>query len=472
MTPRSKEQMRELVPGWEPGEDPDSCGVVHARTAEDVVEIVTKARGSGVRLRARSSAAPHSTVGAGDTEAVVVDLSELRAIQRIDRRNRVLLIEPGVTFDKLVVPLAAAGLQAALPLCPRPGKSALAAWLDREATIVPRRQWDISDPLLCVDAVLGTGDRLRTGSAAGPGTLEEQWAAGEAQKGPMGPGHADWMRLFQAAEGAMGMVVWASVKAEVLPSIETAWVAGADTLAPLVEITYRVLRRNAVDICFLVDRPTLTDLLAVDADRRPSVERSVSAWNLVMSTAGLEILAQRRHDLSVDIVRTEVRAAGARLVDPPPGGRDRLLHILRRPSEGMYWRDRRAGAHRRLYFQTTLDRAGQFVDLAHATVADEGFDRSCLGVYVQPQLAGRQCTVEFLLCHALDEEAASRARSVATALAGRAAAAGAFFSRPLPDVPVPGLVTDATGDFLTRVKAMFDPQCVFSPGALGIGGTD
>jgi hypothetical protein len=42
---------------------------------------------------------------------------------------------------------------------------------------MPKYHWDIGDPLACVEVIFGTGDMFRTGAAAGPGSLEEQWAA-------------------------------------------------------------------------------------------------------------------------------------------------------------------------------------------------------------------------------------------------------------------------------------------------------
>jgi len=55
-----------------------------------------------------SSAGPHSH---GDTVpsvggAVIVELSAMKRIVRVDRRNRIAMVEPGVTFDELSPALA------------------------------------------------------------------------------------------------------------------------------------------------------------------------------------------------------------------------------------------------------------------------------------------------------------------------------------------------------------------------------
>jgi FAD/FMN-containing dehydrogenase len=73
-----------------------------------------------------SSGPPHFH---GDTvpsapETTIVDLSRMKAIKRIDRRNRIALIEPGVTYSELEPALAEQGLRITRPLMPRTNKSA------------------------------------------------------------------------------------------------------------------------------------------------------------------------------------------------------------------------------------------------------------------------------------------------------------------------------------------------------------
>ena len=50
----------------------------------------------------------------------------------------------------------------------------------------------------------GNGEEFRTGQAAGPGTIEEQWTVGGKQKSPYGPGTASFHRIIQGAQGTMG----------------------------------------------------------------------------------------------------------------------------------------------------------------------------------------------------------------------------------------------------------------------------
>jgi FAD/FMN-containing dehydrogenase len=450
----------------------DVLGVARPRRVEDIAALVRWARDARVPLHTSSSRAPHhsSRSAGGPGGGIAVDVSEMRAVRRVDRRNRVALFEAGVTFEELVPALEAAGLRAATPLCPRPGKSVLAAYLEREPTIMPKYQWDHSDPLLCLELVFGTGDIFRTGSAAGPGTIEQQWSAGDAQKSPMGPGYADWMRLVQGAQGTIGIATWCSAKAEILPERESVIVAGAATLSPLVAATYKLLRRGAVDVCLLLDARAFTDLVG-DARARQfqGARPQPAAWNLIVTVSGLQTLAQRRHDLHKRWVEDELKEAGAHRCDPPPGGAQALLATLRRPSVGTHWRDRRAGSSESVFFQTTLDRVSRFCELFGELAQSAGVESERIGTYVQPQLGGRTAHVEFVLACAPGER--EQTARVAAQVAEPLAAEGAFFSRPYGAwAGVAFARSPASARLLGKVKSIFDPDGILAPGRMGIGG--
>jgi len=75
--------------------------VVQPRNADDVQKIVTWANQTKTPMVPVSSGEPHFR---GDTvpsvpEAVIIDLRRMDNIIRIDRRNRMVLIEPGVTLS-------------------------------------------------------------------------------------------------------------------------------------------------------------------------------------------------------------------------------------------------------------------------------------------------------------------------------------------------------------------------------------
>ncbi|HEX7475821.1 MAG TPA: FAD-binding protein, partial [Dehalococcoidales bacterium] len=125
--------------------------IVKPQTAAQISKIVNLAKKTRTALVPVSSGAPHFR---GDTVpgiggAVIVDLSEMQKILHIDRKNRVVMFEPGVTFSSLAAEVGKAGLRLNMPLLPRSSKSVVGSLLEREPVQMPVYHWDIADPLAC-----------------------------------------------------------------------------------------------------------------------------------------------------------------------------------------------------------------------------------------------------------------------------------------------------------------------------------
>lgn len=401
----------------------------------------------------------------------MVDLSSMKQVIQTNRRNRVTLVEAGVTFEELVPVAHQNGLRPLLPLMPRSGKSMLASYLDREPTIYPKYQWDFADPLLCIEVVYGTGDLFRTGSAAGPGTIEEQWRSKDFQKSPLGPGQGDWVKLVQGAQGGIGIATWCSAKCEVLPRRERLFVAGADRIEPLVEASYRQLHRKLTDIHFLLDRRALASLVARNPDDLERAAAAACAWNLVYSVSGIEYFPEEREAYLAREAEKEVRAQGARLADPPLVSEAELLEALLHPDGSVHWRDRVRGAHRSVYFLTTMDEAGHLDAVFDGLAQRADIDGGRVLRYLQPLIGGRACHLEFVV--AADPEDATDLEKVdafCAQVARPLIEAGAFFSRPHGSWSEPAM--EAAGSSLwvyRKIKDIFDPDHILAPGRLTLG---
>lgn len=451
------------------GERP--LAVVQPKDAAEVRRLVEAARAVGVGLVPVSSGGEHHR---GDTlcaaQTVVVDLRGLSRMVRIDRRNRVFIVEPGVTFEGLIPALATHGLRPMLPLGPRPEKSVLGAYLEREPTIYPRFQWDTSDPLLCSEVVFGTGERFRTGSAAGPGTLEEQWLAGDAQKNPMGPGQSDLFRLLQGAQGTIGIVTWCSAKCEPLPARETLHLVEAESLAALLPVARHLLRRGHADILFFADGRAFAALLA---DEREGVVRARAAtapWSLVFSVSDGPWFPEERRRFVLRELREALSAGGLGEASALPYGTFAdLLARLTRPDltpGRAWWKKAGLAATRELFFQTTLDRVERLLGVAEGALALAGVSRDDVLTTVQPQLGGRVCHVEIDL--ASDPEGVARVAAAFPMLARELGSAGAFFSRPYGPLVEVAFERASTASLVPRIQRLFDPDGILSPGRLRI----
>ena len=243
--------------------------VVKPKNTDAIQKLVKLANKTQTPLVPVSSGPPHFR---GDTVpgtggAVIVDLGGMKKIIFIDRARRVAMIEPGVTFGELIPAAEKEGIRLNMPLLPRKSKTVVGSMLEREPVIMPKYQWDISDPLACVEVIFGSGDEFRTGQAAGPGTVKEQWAVGGIQKAPYGPGIASWHRLIQGSQGTIGIVTWASMRCEILPSLEEPFVVGSSNLETLLDMTSWLIRLRMVNECFILNS---TNLAAIFAKKWPN----------------------------------------------------------------------------------------------------------------------------------------------------------------------------------------------------------
>jgi len=444
--------------------------VVKPRNAGDVQKIVNLANETLTPLVPVSSGPPHFR---GDTVpgtggAIIIDLSKMNKIIFVDRARRVAMVEPGVTFGELIPAAEKEGLRLNMPLLPRKSKTIIGSLLEREPVIMPKYQWDISDPLACVEVIFGSGDEFRTGQAAGPGTVKEQWAVGGIQKAPYGPGTASWHRLIQGAQGTMGIVTWASMRCEILPSLEEPFVVGSSKLDALLELTSWLVRLRMVNECFILNN---TSLAAIFAKKWPkeyqNLKDTLPAWTLFYTVAGYEYFPEERvsshikgiTDITQRLGVEAVKAAGA-------VSANEILKAVKRPCDEPYWKLRYKGACEDILFLTIYDKLEGQIGAMNDSVEKAGYPASDVGVYLQPIVQGTSCHCEFNLFYdPANESERNRVRDLSTLAVRNLIAQDAFFSRPYGESA--GMVFNrdaATVAVLNKLKKMFDPNHVMNPG--------
>ena len=445
--------------------------ILKPTNTSQVQTIVERANAERVPLIPCSSSSPRFR---GDTSpgvegAVIVDMGGMDKILRIDTRNKVAMIEPGVTFDTLQQAAHKAGLRLPMPLSPRRTKSVIASILEREPHTIPKYHWDSSDPMCCIEVVFGTGDLFRTGSAAGPGTLEQQWAAGQAQKSPMGPSQTDFMKILQGSQGTFGIVTWATVKLELKPTAQKAFFVGGERLEDLTDFTYAILKPKLPDECLILNRVALASILTSGPKERDALAKELPNWILFYAVSGYEHYPQER----IGYIESDIAdLAGPRKVHPQTGLKDipaqKFLSLLSRPSDDPYWKIRHRGACQDIFFLTTLNRAPDFLAAFEDERGRQEFPTDDVAVYLQPTQQGRNVHVEFAcMYNPGDVSAKERARNLYQSASRNMGDMGAFFSRPY------GAWSDVayakcpdTAQALKKVKAILDPQGIMNPGKL------
>jgi len=84
--------------------------VLRPRNVDELQQMIRTANAEDINLTVTSSGKPHLKGGiAGCEPSAIIDLAGWNRIEWINRRNRVCLIQPGVTYGALYQPLPGRG---------------------------------------------------------------------------------------------------------------------------------------------------------------------------------------------------------------------------------------------------------------------------------------------------------------------------------------------------------------------------
>lgn len=446
--------------------------IVTPKNRDEVQALVRLANETLTPLIPISSGPPHFK---GDTVpgiegTVVVNLSKMKKILRVDQRNKVAMIEPGVTFGELELELEKQGMRLNMPLLPRSSKSVIGSMLEREPVIMPKYHWDISDPIGSMEVIFGSGDVFRTGSAAGVGTLEEQWKLGAAQISPLGPAQADWHRIIQGAQGTMGIVTWAAVRCERLPRLEEPFLVGSAELDKLFELTHWLIRRRLVNECLVLNATNVANILAKGSFKQyKELRDSLPQWILFFCIAGYESLPEERvayQTQEMMDIALKVGVKPTKTINKITS--KRILNLLRRPSEEPFWKLRRKGSCHDIFFLTTYNKIPEFIKTINDEASKHNYPSLDVGVYLQPIVQGTSCHCEFnLFFDPKNTEEVATVQSLSMDAARAVMTKGAFFSRPYgPWADMVYCLDSTTVNTLRLVKGIIDPHNVMNPGKL------
>ncbi|MCP4752116.1 MAG: FAD-binding oxidoreductase [Proteobacteria bacterium] len=446
---------------------------VQPKDVPELQTIVRTAREEKVGLVPISSGRPHLNGGTScHTDHAVIDLSGWKDIPWINRRNRVCIVQPGVTFGEIQKSLKESGLTLPMPLAPRETKSVLASVVDREPGTWPRMQWDMQDPVASTEFVYGTGELFRSGGAGSPGTIEEQRKSKGAQKNPLGPGQSDFQRVVMGSQGSMGIVTWISLRAELAPTLERPMLVGHDSLTPLVSYVYEVQRAWLGEHSFLMNG-TAAAMLFHHATQKSfdTVRESLPEYICLQNVAGFERLPEERLEYHLADIQDIARPNGLELSEKTGEiEAGALLKIARSPCGPIDWRHSLKGGCLRLFFLSLLDRSERFILLARDVLRSFGIEEERLGVYIQPILQNHGCHFELMVpFDPENERELETMQKIEVDMTEKLLAAGAFLSRPYGTAALKVFGRNPGNTQLIRVaKGLFDPDNILNPGKFSL----
>jgi len=440
--------------------------IVWPSKTQDVIKIITRANQmefSIVPVSSSSKDRHHGDTVPRKDNCIIMDFTKMDKILSIDKKNRVVMIEPGVTFEILIPKLRQSGLRLLLPLYPTGKKSVLTSVLEREPIMIPRYHWDTSDPLLCTEVVFGTGDLFRTGTAAGPGTLSQQKKVGQAQVNPMGPTQFSPYRVIQGAQGSLGIVTWATMKLEFLPSEQKVFHYHSNNIEELLEFQQKLANYRLCDETFILNNLNLASLVKKSKEQIENLANSILKWNLIYILSGrgkltndkLDYLEGDISDLMRDCNLTNLERSN--LID-----KKEILECTNNYSAEP-WKTRYKGSYQDIFFISNFENISKYikkVELKHP---------GNLGIYIQPINQGTSYHCEFDLFYDSKNEVETRdLQGIFNEISIELMDNGAFFNRPYGywAKEVYARHIDQTSIALRKVKDIFDPKNVLNPGVL------
>ncbi len=448
--------------------------VVKVTHVAEVQKIVRWANATRTPLVPVSSGPPHHK---GDTvasvpEAVVIDLSGMKKIISINRQHRICIIEPGVTYGELQKALAKEGLTLSSSIAPRSTKSVITSVLESEPRLNGLCQWEFFDPLRCVEVVWGDGNRMFTGEAAqAPLDLEKQWSSEKWQVAGNGPGPTDFFRMLTMAQGTMGIVTWASLKCELLPTIHKMYFVPAKKSEELIDFIRMVIRLRFSDELMVMNNAYLATVLGDSAEEIGQLKAELPAWTAIVGIVGRNLLPELRVETQELDIADIAQKSGLKMLPALPGiSGEKVLNKLIHPSKEKFWKEIYKGAFQDIFFLTTLDKTTSFIQAVYKTADNSRYPVSNIGVYIQPKHRGSSYHLEFSLPY--DPNCAKETENTKQLFkksSEELSAMGAYFSRPYGIWSRLQLNKDAQSAMVLKdLKGIFDHNNIMNPGKLTV----
>ncbi|MFH0941621.1 MAG: FAD-binding oxidoreductase [Chloroflexota bacterium] len=435
--------------------------VARAGSTEEVQQVVKYANDRGIPVTPRSSGVGYYGAGIPDQGGIIVDLSRMNKIRQIDPRNKKVKVEAGVTWAQVQEALAKEGMMVSSPLLPHPAKSVVTSLLEREPILIPKTEY--SDQVASQELVLASGELFWTGTALGKAMKDQCFPDAFV------PG----ARLWQGAQGTLGITTWANLKAEFLPVKDKTFFIAFDRLEDLIEPLYRIERRMLGYECFALNRLNLAAILAGGIGGEfDKLKAKLAPWTVILILSSLDFLPDEKiayEEEALAEIASELKFKPARTLAGITKLDAKLPKMLRQPWPAeTYWKHRHTGASSDIFFHTTLGRAAEFEEAIGAVAAKHGVDAGDIGGYLQPLDRARAGFLQFgLHYHPENKAGVSRARELHLAASQAVAKMGGFFTTPYG--PWADLVySHATGYTTTLkiVKDAYDPRHTLNPGKL------
>jgi hypothetical protein len=216
----------------------------------------------------------------------------------------------------------------------------------------------------------------------------------------------------------------------------------------------------------------LASILAELAADYEKLKASLPTWTIITVVAGYRLRPKERISIMERYLHEICSGLGLKAGIELPGAEGKDGQILKLLSgswdQEPYWKLRRKGSCRDIFFLTTLDKAPELIGLTRSSVSRYRYPAEDIGCYVQPAVQGRSCHCEFsLFCNNDDIKELDEVRRLFGDVSETLMKNGAFFSRPYGSWAEMVYSRYTEGTAATRkLKNIFDPNNILNPGKL------
>ncbi|MCP4716347.1 MAG: FAD-binding oxidoreductase [Deltaproteobacteria bacterium] len=447
--------------------------VVKAMTRDEVMGVIKIANQNGIPVVPRSSGTGTYGSGIPVQGGIILDLSQMKRIPRIDTRNRWALFEAGTTFGELKEELDKLGMQTLNPLLPRKDKSIMTSVLEREPVLCTKTETD--EPFRTMECVWGTGEMFRTGAMCVDSMPAEEIP--EKTKSDLcsigGPG-LDWWRLLTGCQGTFSVGTIMNVKIFHKPLLQKIVFLPFDNLEDAVKPYYKMMHREIGHECFLLNGYDLAAILAENDEDIAALASKMPNYCIVMNLWGGQFFPEERLAFEEKAVYEIADQFGCTVSDglkALPDANVRLQNMLNGPWEGdVHWKERQKGGCLEMVFHSGLDKIPGYWELLKNVAGEYGIDVRELGLYIQPRQRARVCHVEIQIpCDPEDAASIDNVKAFHRKAFETLLNAGALFYRPYYDwADAIYARSGYTFETIKKLKNIIDPNHTLNPGKIGL----
>jgi len=435
--------------------------VIFPKNTEEVQGLVKYANEHLIPLIPRSSHVSFYGAGIPTQGGIIVDLTRMNRILEINAHNKMVTVEPGVTWSQIQAELEKHELMVSNPLLPHPLKSVFTSALEREPILTPKPEY--AETLLTGEIVLPNGEIFWLGTALGKGMVGRKFRDGMIPS----------TRVFTGAQGTLGIITWAKIKVEYLPAMNKLFFIPFDRIENMIEPIYRIQQRMLGRECFVINNFNLAAILAGKRSKEFRMLRdALPPWIVILCLIGLHRLPQERieyEEESLMELASQLHFQALHTVGGIPGIGKTVLEMLRKPwPEELYWKFAYKGLCHEVFFHTTLNRAPEFTEAITGVAARHGYPVQDIAVYIQPLEHARACYCQYgFHCDPNNAGDVDVVRKLYVEVSELAISMGGLFSTPYGSWA--DMVYRRAGTYTSLakvVKSALDPNNIMNPGKL------